>query len=84
MKQALVAAAIVAILTLPAAAQRPGSQGNHKTPLELQYERERAEQDANERAYNEQMKRMKSQQGPAEKRDPWSGVRPANETNAKR
>ena len=33
------------------------SQGNHKTPLELQYEREKREQEANEKAYNDQMKR---------------------------
>ena len=74
---------MVASLAGPATAQRGMSQGNHKTPLELQYERERQEQEANEKAYNEQMKRMKSS-GPAAKTDPWAGVRPSNETNAKR
>jgi hypothetical protein len=75
--------AMMASLAGPAAAQRGMSQGNHKTPLELQYEREKRDQEANEKAYNDQMKRMKSE-GPAAKSDPWAGVRPANETNAKR
>jgi hypothetical protein len=89
MKRVFAATALMvmmASLAGPAAAQKASqglSQGNHKTPLELQYERERQEQEANERAYNEHMKRSKST-GPAAKADPWAGVRPANETNAKR
>ena len=71
----------MAVLVGPAAAQM--SQGKQKTPLELQYERERVEQQANEQAYNEHMKRSKSQ-GTAPKTDPWAGVRPTNDTNAKR
>jgi hypothetical protein len=74
---------MVASLAGPAAAQRGMSQGNHKTPLELQYEREKRDQEANEKAYNEQMQRMKPS-GPAAKNDPWAGVRSPNETNAKR
>jgi hypothetical protein len=74
---------MVASLAGPAAAQRGMSQGNHKTPLELQYEREKRDQEANEKAYNDQMQRMKSS-GPAAKNDPWAGVRSPNETNAKR
>jgi hypothetical protein len=74
---------MVASLAGPAAAQKGMSQGNHKTPLELQYEREKRDQEANEKAYNDQMQRMKST-GPAARNDPWAGVRPGNETNAKR
>ena len=74
---------MVASLAGPAAAQKGLSQGSHKTPLELQYEREKRDQEANEKAYNDQMQRMKST-GPAAKSDPWAGVRPGNETNAKR
>ena len=75
---------MMAALAGPTVAQKAGSQGGpHKTPLELQYERERQEQEANEKAYNEHMKRSKST-SPAAKNDPWAGVRPANETNAKR
>jgi len=74
--------ALIAVLATPAAAQmgsRSGAgQQREKTPLDLQYEKERIEQQENERAYNEQMKRMKSQ-GPAAKADPWAGVRPATE-----
>jgi hypothetical protein len=82
MKRILAAAAMMAVLVAPAASQM--SQGNQKTPLDLQYERERQDQQANERAYNDQMKRMKSQ-APAAKTDPWAGVRPPSEpTNAKR
>ena len=72
---------MMAVLAGPAAAQM--SQGQQKTPLQLQYEKERQEQIVNEQAYNEHMKRSKSQ-GAAPKTDPWAGVRPANETNAKR
>ena len=76
---------MMAALAGPATAQRGGamSQGNHKTPLELQYERERREQVENEKAYDDYMKRNKSG-APTAKNDPWAGVRPPNETNAKR
>src|ERR1044071_3926392 len=87
MKRVLAAAAIMGVMASlvgPAAAQRGMSQGEHKTPLELQYERERQDQLANEKAYNEQMKRLKSQAPAAAKTDPWASVRPATETNAKR
>jgi hypothetical protein len=86
MKRVLAATAtlvMMASLAGPAVAQKGMSQGSHKTPLELQYERERQDQEANEKAYNEHMKRSKSS-APAAKNDPWAGVRPANETNAKR
>lgn len=86
MKRVFAATTMIVMMVLlagPAAAQRGMSQGNQKTPLELQYEREKQEQEANEKAYNEQMKRSRST-GPAAKTDPWAGVRPANETNAKR
>ena len=73
---------MTAALVAPAAAQM--SQGNQKTPLQLMYEKEAQDQKANEQAYNEQMKRLKSQ-APAAKNDPWAGVRPAGEsTGAKR
>jgi Ni/Co efflux regulator RcnB len=81
MKRLLAAAAMTAVLAGPAAAQM--SQGQQKTPLQLLYEKERQDQIANEHAYNEHMKRSKSQ-GTAPKTDPWAGVRPANDTNAKR
>jgi hypothetical protein len=81
MKRILAAAAMMAVLVAPAASQM--SQGNQKTPLDLQYEKEAQEQKANEKAYNDQMKRLKSQ-APAAKTDPWAGVRPAADTNAKR
>jgi hypothetical protein len=78
MKRVLAAAAMMAALVAPAASQM--SQGNQKTPLDLQYERERIDQLNNERAYNDQMKRLKSQT--TTKADPWAGVRPATDTNA--
>ena len=72
---------MMAVLVAPAASQM--SQGNTKTPLDLMYEKERQDQQANERAYNEQMKRLKSQAPTSAKTDPWAGVRPANDANAK-
>jgi hypothetical protein len=89
MKRIFAAAAMIALLAAPAAAQMgsrsgAGQQQREKTPLDLQYEKERIEQQENERAYNEQMKRMKSQ-APTTKTDPWAGVRPTTDsTNAKR
>jgi len=72
---------MLAALVAPAVSQQMGPQ---KTPLDLQYERERQDQVANERAYNDQMKRLKAQNPTSAKTDPWAGVRPANDTNAKR
>ena len=84
MKRMLAAAAIMAALVAPAASQGL-NQGTQKTPLDLQYEKERQDQMANERAYNEQMKRLKAQAPTNAKADPWAGVRPASDTtNAKR
>jgi len=73
----------MAAFVAPAASQG-ANQGKQKTPLDLQYEREAQDQQANERAYNEQMKRLKAQAPTNAKTDPWAGVRPANDTNAKR
>jgi hypothetical protein len=83
MKRVLAAAALIAVLVTPAAAQMGSRSGMGQqqapTPLDLQYEKERQEQRENERAYNEQMKRMKTQGGATTKTDPWAGVRPATE-----
>jgi hypothetical protein len=82
MKRVLAAAAMIALLVAPATAQMGSRNGmgqiQQPSPLDLQYEKERQEQRENERAYNEQMKRLKSQ-GPAAKADPWAGVRPTTE-----
>ena len=55
-----------------------------KTPLELKYEREDRERAENEKAYNDTMKRLKSQAPATTNSDPWKTVRPASESNAKR
>jgi hypothetical protein len=60
-----------------------GSQ-KQKTPLDLKYDREEAEQKENERAYNDQMKRLKTQGPAATSSDPWKGVRSPTDANAKR
>jgi hypothetical protein len=82
MKRVLAAAAMIAVFAAPAAAQMGSRSGfgqqREQTPLDRQYEKERQDQQENERAYNEQMKRMKTQ-GPTAKTDPWAGVRPTNE-----
>jgi hypothetical protein len=83
MKRVLAAAAMLAIAAGAVQAQMGGGK-QQPTPLELQYERERREQQDNERAYNEQMKRLKMQNPTDVKTDPWAGVRPANEGAAKR
>ena len=89
MKRILAAAAMIALLAAPATAQMGSRSGagqmQQPTPLDLQYEKERQEQRENERAYNEQMKRLKSQGPATTKVDPWAGVRSSTETtNTKR
>jgi hypothetical protein len=86
MKRFIFAAAVtMAMLVGPAVAQKGGmSQGGQKTPLDLQYERERQAQEENERAYNETMKRLKSQAPTTGASDPWASVRPANDSKSKR
>ena len=79
MKRTLLAAAILTAFAVPALAQF--SQGGQKTPLQLKYEREEQEQKENEKAYNDQMKRLKAQK-PTAKSDPWAGVRSSDEANS--
>jgi len=82
MRYLLAAAMTMAMMAGPAYAQfNPNAES--KDPLTLKYEREDNEKKENEKAYNETMKRLKKQQ-PAAKADPWSGVRPASDGNAKR
>ncbi len=80
MKRVLAAAAVLAMVSGPAVAQRGQSTNNMetKTPLELQYERDKREQQESARAYDEHMKRQKTQgSSTGAKSDPWAGVRPA-------
>jgi len=79
MRYVCVAAVTLAMLTGPAHAFE--AVGESKDPLQLKYEREEQEKKENERAYNEQMKRLKAQAPTSTKSDPWSGVR---STDAKR
>jgi hypothetical protein len=81
MKTFVAVAVTVAMLTGSANAQKSNSP--HKDPLTLQYEREKRDQEEIEKDYNAAMKRSRSQ-SPAQKTDPWAGVRPANNTDAKR
>ena len=76
----ILAVAMMGILAGPAYAQM-GMSGGHKTPLQLQYEREDQERKESERAYEQQMKRLKAQPPAGGPRDPWAGVRPAPEPN---
>ena len=78
-------AVAVAMVTLtgPAYSQLT-MQNNSKDPLVLKYEREENERKENENAYNETMKRLKGQPPATAKSDPWSKVRPATDSGAKR
>jgi hypothetical protein len=79
----LVAAAVTMVL-LAGPAYSQMNMGPEKDPLKLKYEREDKERAENERAYNETMKRLKSQAPASTSSDPWKTVRPASESNAKR
>lgn len=82
MRYLFTVAMTMAMLAGPAYAQM--NMGPEKNPLKLKYEREDKERAENEKAYNDTMKRLKSQ-GPAQTNsDPWKTVRPTNESNAKR
>jgi hypothetical protein len=76
----VLAIAMLATLAGPVYAQF--SNGDQKTPLQLKYEKEEAEQRENERLYNEQMKRLKKQAPAATSNDPWKKVR-SKDTAAK-
>jgi hypothetical protein len=79
----LVATAVTMVL-LAGPAYSQMNMGPEKDPLKLKYEREDKERAENERAYNETMKRLKSQAPASTSSDPWKTVRPASESNAKR
>jgi hypothetical protein len=83
MRYLLAAAMTMAMLTGPAYSQF-NTSGGSKDPLTLKYEREDNEKKENEKAYNETMKRLKTQQPTNAKVDPWSGVRPAGDGAGKR
>jgi hypothetical protein len=83
MRYLLAAAMTMAMLTGPAYSQF-NPNGQAKDPLTLKYEREDNEKKENEKAYNDTMKRLKTQQPTNAKADPWSGVRPASDGAAKR
>jgi len=75
MGRVLSATILIAALTAPALAQ-VSTGGKQPTPLDLQYERERKDQEANAKAYEEHMKRQKSLgSSSAAKSDPWAGAR---------
>jgi hypothetical protein len=84
MKRIILASVMMAMLGGPAHSQMSMGGSKEKTPLQLKYEREEQDRKQNEKAYEDQMKRLKSQAPVAGKRDPWAGVRPAPETNSKR
>jgi hypothetical protein len=82
MRYLFAAAMTMAMLTGPASSQM--SMGPEKDPLALKYERQDKERAENEKAYNDTMKRLKSQAPATTSSDPWKTVRPASESNAKR
>ena len=82
MRYLFAAAVTMAMLAGPAYAQM--NMGPEKDPLKLKYEAEDKARAENERAYNETMKRLKTQAPAATNSDPWKTVRPAGESNAKR
>ena len=82
MRNLVAAAMTMAMLSGPAHAF--GEMSGNKDPLTLKYEREAQEKADAEKAYNDQMKRLKAQAPTKTKVDPWSGVRPSSDDSAKR
>jgi len=83
MRYILAAAVTMAMLAGPAYSQM-SMGGAEKDPLKLKYEAQDKARAENERAYNETMKRLKTQDPAQSSSDPWKTVRPAGESNAKR
>ena len=77
-------AAVVTMAMLSGSAFAFEMQGESKDPLTLKYEREAREKADAEKAYNEQMKRLKAQAPTKAKVDPWSNVRPTADNSTKR
>jgi hypothetical protein len=77
MKTLTVAAALLALLVLPAQAQM-GAGKRHGGDDSKQPEQKKTKID--EKAYNEALKRIPE---PKEKYDPWSGARPAPDQKSK-
>jgi hypothetical protein len=69
MKTLTVAAALLALLVLPAQAQMGGGKRNHDNNTKTEEKKPKID----EKAYNEALKRIPE---PKEKYDPWSGARP--------
>jgi hypothetical protein len=82
MRYLFAAAMTMAMMAGPAYAQL--NTGAQKDPLALKYEQQDKERAENKKAYNDTMKRLKSQAPAATNADPWKTVRPAGESNAKR
>ena len=72
-----VAAALLALLVLPAQAQMGGGKRNHDDSSK---NTEDKKPKIDEKAYNEALKRIPE---PKEKYDPWSGARPPDQKPAK-
>ena len=84
MKYLLAAAFVTILLSAPARAQLNKGLSPEKTPLDLKYEREEKEQKETEKAYNDQMKRLKAQNPSSSNSDPWKAVRPTGDSGSKR
>jgi len=84
MKRILATSMMMGMLAGPASSQMSMGGGEHKTPLQLKYEREDQERKESERAYDQTMKRLKTQAPAQAKSDPWAGVRPAPEPATRR
>ena len=83
MRYLFAAALTMAILSGPAYSQM-SLNAQDKDPLQLKYEREEKARADNEKAYNDTMKRLKSQAPAQTNADPWKIVRPAGEPANKR
>jgi hypothetical protein len=85
MRRVLAAATMMAILTGSAYAQANMTGAGPKDPLRQKYEEEAKHREQVEKDYNATMKRLKAQ-GPTTttNSDPWRGVRPADDSTAKR
>ena len=79
MRYLFAAAVTMAMVAGPARAQM--SMGAEKTPLQQKYEAEDRARVENERAYNETMKRLKTQAPAQTSNDPWKTVRPASDSS---
>ena len=83
MKHLCAAGVMLAMLAGPAYSQF-NPNANEKEPLQQQYEQKQRDHQETEKAYNEALKRQRTQAPVENTSDPWRSVRPVEQPKTRR